>query len=85
MLFQFTYTSIFGWYATYLFLRTGHIAAPILAHAICNMFGFPPFGEMSKHPQRIIIYLCVVAGLAVFFMQLPRLTEPQKFGQTWFA
>ena len=81
---QFAYTTAFGWYATYLFLRTGHLAAPIAAHAICNMFGFPPFGDMSAHKQNAIIGICTLGGLAVFFMQLPRMTRPASFGQTWF-
>ncbi|THC97403.1 hypothetical protein EYZ11_003117 [Aspergillus tanneri] len=39
--FQFTYTTIFGWYATFLYLRTGSILAAILAHTFCNWCGLP--------------------------------------------
>ncbi|KAE8154793.1 hypothetical protein BDV25DRAFT_147000 [Aspergillus avenaceus] len=40
---QFGYTTIFGWYATFLYLRTGSLPAVILAHAFCNWCGLPRF------------------------------------------
>jgi prenyl protein peptidase len=39
--FQFGYTTIFGWYATFLYLRTGSLLAVILAHSFCNWCGLP--------------------------------------------
>ncbi|EIT83184.1 hypothetical protein BDV35DRAFT_363351 [Aspergillus flavus] len=39
--FQFGYTTIFGWYATFIYLRTGSLLAVILAHAFCNWCGLP--------------------------------------------
>lgn len=40
-LFQFTYTTLFGWYASFLFLRTGSLWAVVLVHAFCNWCGLP--------------------------------------------
>ena len=40
-LFQFTYTSIFGFFAAFVFLRTGNIWAAIAAHSFCNRMGLP--------------------------------------------
>ncbi|KAI4200635.1 MAG: hypothetical protein LQ350_003775 [Teloschistes chrysophthalmus] len=40
-LIQFSYTTIFGWYATFLFVRTGNVVAVILVHAFCNWAGLP--------------------------------------------
>lgn len=40
-LIQFTYTTIFGWYATFVFIRTGNVFAVILAHTFCNWAGLP--------------------------------------------
>lgn len=40
---QFTYTTIFGWYANFLYLRTGSLFAVILAHSFCNWCGLPRF------------------------------------------
>ncbi|KAJ5612339.1 hypothetical protein N7510_005533 [Penicillium lagena] len=42
-LFQFGYTTIFGWYATFLYLRTGSLPAVILVHSFCNWCGLPRF------------------------------------------
>lgn len=38
---QFTYTSIFGWFANFLYLRTGSLLAVILVHSFCNWCGLP--------------------------------------------
>ncbi|KAJ5397325.1 hypothetical protein N7509_005438 [Penicillium cosmopolitanum] len=42
-LFQFGYTTIFGWYATFIYLRTGSLIAVILVHSFCNWCGLPRF------------------------------------------
>lgn len=41
--FQFGYTTVFGWYATFLYLRTGSLIAVILVHSFCNWCGLPRF------------------------------------------
>ena len=56
VLFQMVYTAAFGWYAAYLFLRSGNVVAPIVSHAICNIFQVPPFGEVPRRPDK---WLCV--------------------------
>lgn len=40
-LFQFTYTTLFGWYANFVFVRTGSLFSVILAHSFCNWMGLP--------------------------------------------
>ncbi|MCJ1381075.1 hypothetical protein MMC17_004184 [Xylographa soralifera] len=40
-LFQFSYTTIFGWYAAFVFLRTGSLWSVVLCHAFCNWMGLP--------------------------------------------
>ncbi|KAK0802470.1 CAAX prenyl protease [Friedmanniomyces endolithicus] len=40
-LFQFTYTSLFGFFAAFVFLRTGNVYAVTLAHTFCNWMGVP--------------------------------------------
>lgn len=42
-LFQFTYTSLFGFFAAFVFLRTGNVLSLILAHSFCNWMGLPRF------------------------------------------
>ncbi|KAH6624914.1 hypothetical protein B0J18DRAFT_195165 [Chaetomium sp. MPI-SDFR-AT-0129] len=39
--FQFAYTTLFGAYATFLFLRTGSLVAVCAVHAFCNCMGLP--------------------------------------------
>ncbi len=43
------HAQIFGAFATLLLLRTGTLAAPVLAHAFCNWQGFPDFPRMLGH------------------------------------
>jgi prenyl protein peptidase len=40
-IFQFSYTTVFGWFATFLYLRTGSLPAVILVHSFCNWCGLP--------------------------------------------
>ncbi|KAF1997198.1 CaaX prenyl protein-like proteinase Rce1 [Amniculicola lignicola CBS 123094] len=41
--FQFAYTSLFGFFAAFVFLRTGNLLSIILAHSFCNVMGLPRF------------------------------------------
>ncbi|KAJ8587064.1 Abi-domain-containing protein [Rhizopogon salebrosus TDB-379] len=50
---QVSYTSVFGFYCCYLFLRSGSLIPPIAAHIFCNIMGVPqPTYEMSLLPDR---------------------------------
>lgn len=40
---QLLYTSLFGSYATFIYLRTGSLMAVVLCHAFCNWMGLPRF------------------------------------------
>lgn len=47
-LLQLTYTTLFGGYATFVYVRTGSLLSVILVHAFCNWMGFPRFwGRLS--------------------------------------
>jgi prenyl protein peptidase len=39
--FQFTYTSLFGFFAAFVYIRTGNLLSVILAHSFCNWMGLP--------------------------------------------
>lgn len=84
--FQFFYTTIFGIYSAYLFVRTGHFAAPFVAHAFCNHMGFPDFQEVLSQPdQRKIIFIGLyVLGLVGWIMLLPTLTTPSWYANNLF-
>ncbi|PGH10745.1 hypothetical protein AJ80_07395, partial [Polytolypa hystricis UAMH7299] len=53
-LFQFTYTTLFGWFATFVFLRTGSLPAVILVHAFCNYFGLPRLWGRVEAPVNVL-------------------------------
>ena len=40
---QFAYTTLFGFFAAFIFLRTGSIYAAVAAHSFCNWCGLPRF------------------------------------------
>lgn len=47
---QFGYTTLFGWYATFLYLRTGSLLAVCLVHSFCNINGLPRFwGRIERY------------------------------------
>ncbi|OMP85745.1 putative CAAX prenyl protease 2, partial [Diplodia seriata] len=52
-LFQFAYTSLFGFLAAFIFVRTASLPAVILAHAFCNWMGLPRlWGRVVAAPAR---------------------------------
>jgi len=66
---QFTYTTLFGWYASYLFITTKTIWAPIAAHTFCNVMGLPRFfGRIpgASTFQNGVYYICLAAGAIGF-------------------
>lgn len=46
--FQFAYTTVFGWFETFVFLKTGSILPPIFIHSFCNWLGFPDIRRMKE-------------------------------------
>ncbi|XP_003389726.1 PREDICTED: CAAX prenyl protease 2-like [Amphimedon queenslandica] len=75
-LFQTTYTSLFGMFSSYLFIRTGHLVTPVLSHSLCNVLGLPNFIGLRQHKYRYLVSVAYVAGLAGFIYFLPKLTNP---------
>ncbi|GAQ81759.1 CAAX prenyl protease [Klebsormidium nitens] len=63
---QMTYTTLFGWYAAFLLVRTGHLLCPIVAHVFCNVMGFPDLGAIPRHPHRRVVSAAFVLGVAAF-------------------
>lgn len=51
--FQFTYTTLFGFHCAYLFVRSGSVLPPLFAHVFCNIMGVPQLqAELRWHPHR---------------------------------
>ena len=76
------YTTVFGFYSAFLFLRTGHLAAPVVVHCFCNSMGFPDFAEVVHKPpkERTLLLALYVCGLGLFGAMLFTLTEPKMYG-----
>lgn len=51
-MFQFTYTTVFGWYVSYLFLKTGNLWPCVLCHSFCNIMGFPDFDRIQDKSKK---------------------------------
>lgn len=71
LLVQFTYSSIFGIFSSFLFLRTEHVIAPIVAHAFCNAMGLP-----TKLREYTLLHS---VGVAAFCLLLFPLTHPALY------
>ncbi|RKO85280.1 hypothetical protein BDK51DRAFT_32475, partial [Blyttiomyces helicus] len=77
---QFGYTTVFGWYSTFLFLRTGHLAAPLVSHMFCNVMGFPDFSVLQAGAKDRTVNLArFVIGVLLFATLLGPLTDPALF------
>lgn len=85
--FQFTYTTIFGWLATFIYIRTGSLPAVILIHSFCNYCGLPRlWGRVEGYSRdgsygvlgigwTVAYYVLLVTGALLFYEQIWRLTE----------
>ncbi|KAB5552039.1 hypothetical protein DKX38_009350 [Salix brachista] len=72
---QLGYTVIFGSYASFLFIRTGHLVAPIVAHIFCNFMGLP----MLFVRRTGMVSLAFIAGAVAFICLLCPITQPHLY------
>lgn len=72
---QLGYTVIFGSYASFLFIRTGHLLAPLLAHMFCNFMGLPVLFSRKNG----MVSVAFVAGMVGFLWLLFPLTRPDLY------
>lgn len=84
--FQFCYTTLFGIYSAFLFLRTGHFISPVIVHAFCNHMGFPEFQQVGTLPRRqqLIAVSCFLIGLVMWSLLLFPLTSPTVYGNSFY-
>ena len=76
---QVGYTSVFGMFSAFLFVRTGHLVSPVVAHSLCNILGLPPINALPSHPHPRVMLTVYVMGLATFVLLLFPLTTPHWF------
>lgn len=69
-LIQFGYTTMFGWLASFLFIRTGSLWICVLVHSFCNAMGLPRVtGRLPGNIVHSIIYYTLLIGGAWMFTQ----------------
>jgi prenyl protein peptidase len=76
---QFAFTTVFGWYATFVFLRTGHLGSAVAVHAFCNCLGVPRFGAVPAHPAARLMATAFAAGILLFGCMLVPLADLQLY------
>ncbi|KAI9501184.1 CAAX prenyl protease [Coemansia spiralis] len=77
---QLAYTTVFGWFAAALFVRTHSVAGPLVAHIVCNIQGFPDLSRANGYPRaKYAIWLAFVLGLLGFALLFEPMTRPGVF------
>uniref|UniRef100_A0A8R1XNQ7 CAAX prenyl protease 2 n=1 Tax=Onchocerca volvulus TaxID=6282 RepID=A0A8R1XNQ7_ONCVO len=80
--FQTSYSYFFGAYATFLFVRTGHILAPILSHSVCNNMGLPLLPLIETYPKRstrVLLWFSYFLGFILWLLLLKPLTDSKLY------
>ncbi|KAF7662532.1 hypothetical protein LDENG_00233630 [Lucifuga dentata] len=77
---QVLYTSVFGTYTEFIFMRTGHIVGPVLCHSFCNSQDLPDLSSVLQHPQRPALLFSYLTGALLFLLLLFPLTDPFFYG-----
>ena len=83
--FQLFYTTLFGVYTAFLFLRTGNLIGPVICHSFCNMMGFPDFESLFSSGYPKIISVIFICGLLLFIKLLFPLTDPSLFNSIYWV
>lgn len=76
---QLCYTSLFGLYSAFLFVRTGHLVSPVISHVYCNIMGLPDINAITQSKHSVILWCIYVCSLVCFFILLIPLTEPALY------
>lgn len=81
--FQFLYTTVFGWYATHIFLSTGHLAGAVTVHAFCNWIGFPAIFDIASHPRKNTLIAAYLVGIITFISLFGSCSDPERYSCTY--
>jgi prenyl protein peptidase len=87
---QLTYTTLFGSFATFAYLRTGSLLAPTVSHMFCNWMGLPRFWGRLEGPiaQEGVMGADAPASGGREGEDVPlagRITYPPPLGIAWTA
>lgn len=76
---QLCYTSVFGLYSAFLFVRTGHLISPVISHIYCNFMGLPDIDAIIDSNYSIVLWFIYICSLLSFIILLFPLTEPSLY------
>ncbi|XP_017890194.1 CAAX prenyl protease 2 isoform X2 [Ceratina calcarata] len=80
--FQCAFTTLFGAYAVFLFIKTGHFAAVFVVHSFCNCMGCPDLSEVvavKDRLKRVGLLSLFIIGLVAWCFLLTPMTNPRLF------
>ncbi|CAH3029166.1 unnamed protein product [Porites evermanni] len=83
-IFQFGYTTVFGGYSAFLFLRTGHLIGPVVCHSFCNFMGFPQVEQVPSAKFPRLITASFMIGLILFLVLALPLTNPSWYHSVYY-
>uniref|UniRef100_A0A7S1N1P2 intramembrane prenyl-peptidase Rce1 n=1 Tax=Eutreptiella gymnastica TaxID=73025 RepID=A0A7S1N1P2_9EUGL len=66
VMFQMTFTFIFGMYGCYIYMGTGSLLCAVLLHTYCNWLGPPDFSFLGE-PHAALVGTAYIVGLAAFW------------------
>ncbi|THH18607.1 hypothetical protein EW146_g2429 [Bondarzewia mesenterica] len=88
-IFQFTYTTLFGFHCAFLFLRTNSVLHPLSAHIFCNLMGVPQYSAEVRfyHGHKKQIRIMYVAGIVayIYTMRYWTLSESTMYWSPWVS
>jgi prenyl protein peptidase len=68
-LFQCCFTTVFGWFASFVWCRTYSYSTCVIIHSFCNSMGFPDFQgawNWAAKVEKIVIWGAYLLGLSGF-------------------
>ncbi|KAL0576163.1 CAAX prenyl protease [Marasmius crinis-equi] len=78
-LFQLGYTTLFGAFCTFVYLRTASLYPVVFAHAFCNVMGFPDFNGDARigtqNNRGLVVKAAYLIGLVGFGFALSTWTQ----------
>jgi membrane protease YdiL (CAAX protease family) len=72
VLFQSFYTTFFGLYASYIYIKGGSLIGPVVLHMMCNTLQFPRFNylkneKIGRKEKKFINYI-YISGILGFWI-----------------
>ncbi|KAJ2214144.1 CAAX prenyl protease [Coemansia sp. RSA 487] len=78
---QLAYTTLFGWFAVAVFIRSQSVVGPVAAHVFCNIQGLPELGRIQERQgfSKYAVWMAFVLGLLGFVLLFEPMTRPGVF------